>query len=304
MSLLNERLEALEEIVAAAGSGKSASETLERMMEAGRVAIGAGCLVLAAADELNGGVRSWTSSDDASSGLLARCVEACIAELQPDAPSSRNGFVVAKLGCPGGINAALVCDRTSEKQLFDLVSGYISMAVANERLSSSISLVKEKSDRKDAEVAAVYEIGQATYELDVDRLLPLITEKAAAVMQAQACSLVLRDDLTGPLRIRASWGLAANVVDGTRISLGHGVDGIVAQTGEAMLITDLSSDPRFASASVKPRKDIVSSMCAPLKDESQQVIGVLNIRRHVPEPAFTEDDLRVFCIFAAQKKKR
>ena len=48
------------------------------------------------------------------------------------------------------------------------------------------------------EAATVDEIGQATDKVEVDRLLELITEKAAQVMEAQACSLLVRAETWMP----------------------------------------------------------------------------------------------------------
>lgn len=150
------------------------------------------------------------------------------------------------------------------------------------------------------EIAALHEIGQAISELDTDRLLLLITEKAAAVMDAQACSLLLRDFDSNTLTIEASWGLTDDIIKGTRIAIGEGIAGTVARTGEAMLLVDVGTDPRLSKGSVKPREGISSSICAPLKDELGRSMGVLNIRRHVPAPPFTDEDVKLFCVFASQ----
>jgi len=150
--------------------------------------------------------------------------------------------------------------------------------------------------RRIAEIAAIYEVGQAMDSADVKRVLDTIVEKAAVVMDAQACSLMLVDPADNMLVIEASHGLPDEIVKGTRISFGQGIAGRVAETGEPMLITDVTSDPRFAN-SVKPRPGISGSMCAPLRDDSGAVCGVLSIRRHDPKPPFAEDDLQLFCVF-------
>jgi len=146
------------------------------------------------------------------------------------------------------------------------------------------------------EIAALYEVGQALDSEDVRRVLDTIVAKAAAVMDAQTCSLMLLDAMGETLVIEASYGLADDIVKGARIKFGQDIAGRVAQTGEPMLITDVASDPRFASG-VKPRPGISGSMCVPLRDEDGGVCGVLSIRRHDPKPPFKEDDLQLFCVF-------
>ena len=147
------------------------------------------------------------------------------------------------------------------------------------------------------EIATIYEIGQAIDSSDVRPLLNMIVAKAAAVMEAQTCSLMLRHDAAGALVIEASYGLTDDVIRGARINLGEGIAGRVAQTGEPMLISDVSADPRLRGT-VSARPGISGSMCVPLKDEDGLVHGVLSIRRHVPSLPFNEDDLKIFSVFA------
>ena len=67
---------------------------------------------------------------------------------------------------------------------------------------------RRQTEKRLREVATIYEIGKAAGNVDVDRLLQLVTEKAAAVMDAQACSLLLRNEDTDQLVIAASYGPA------------------------------------------------------------------------------------------------
>ncbi|MHB9036043.1 MAG: GAF domain-containing protein [Armatimonadota bacterium] len=157
--------------------------------------------------------------------------------------------------------------------------------------------VAEWAHQRLEEIATLYEIGQAVDPSDVRPLLDLVVAKAAAVMDAQTCSLMLMDPGENALVIKASFGLADDIVHGTRIALGDGIAGKVAETGEPTLIADVAVDPRF-SENVKPRAGISGSMCVPLKDEDGSVSGVLSIRRHAPKPPFGNDDLKLFCVFA------
>ncbi|MDO8682061.1 MAG: GAF domain-containing protein [Armatimonadota bacterium] len=168
---------------------------------------------------------------------------------------------------------------------------------------SSLSAKNHKrsdTEQRISEIATIYEIGQAINQVDLAEVLRLVTEKAAAVMSAQACSLLLRDPESEQLIIEASYGLSDDIVKGARVRYGEGIAGKVALTGDPMLIHDVSKDPRFAGESILPRPDVVSSLCVPLNDEVGDTIGVLNISRHIPSPPFTQNDLKLFCIFASQ----
>ncbi|MBV9851712.1 MAG: GAF domain-containing protein [Armatimonadetes bacterium] len=150
------------------------------------------------------------------------------------------------------------------------------------------------------EMATVYEIGQAMDKVEIDRLLNMITERAAQVMEAQACSLMLRLPEDDALVIAASWGLPDEVVENTRIFVGQGIAGRVAATGQPLRLHSLADDPRFQDLPVSTVPGISSSLCMPMKDESGWVHAVLCIRRSVPMPCFTEEDWRLFSIFANQ----
>lgn len=150
------------------------------------------------------------------------------------------------------------------------------------------------------EVMALYEIGQEMEKGNLQSLLNLITRKAAEVMEAQACSLMLLEEDTKTLVIRSSHGLPAAVIEQTRVPWGQGIAGRVAASGEAMVITDPRRDPRLAGEDVPYREDIEVSLCIPLRDSQSGVIGVLNIHRRKPASHFTEQDVRLFSVFARQ----
>lgn len=147
------------------------------------------------------------------------------------------------------------------------------------------------------EIAALYDISLASESIGFDALIDMIVEKAALVMDAQACSLMVRDGKQDSLIIQAGFGLSEDIVKGTRIAFGEGIAGQVAQSGEPLLLTDVAEDKRLKRR-VSKRSEVSGSMCVPLKDREGLVTGVLNIRRHFPKEPFNQDDLRLFSIFA------
>lgn len=147
-------------------------------------------------------------------------------------------------------------------------------------------------------LAALYEIGQAIHSLSSTELLDLICEKAAGVMQAQACSLMLKSQ-ESELVIRASFGLQPDIVRDTRIPQGHGIAWHVAASGQPVLLNE-SPSQQIGDLSIPHRQDIQSSMCVPLRGRDGRILGVLSIRRMVPAPEFDAEDLRLFSLFADQ----
>ncbi len=158
--------------------------------------------------------------------------------------------------------------------------------------------LQKVADRRSQELSSLYELGHAIGSMDIERLLGLVTEKAARLMNAQACSLMRLQPQTQELTISASWGLSKAVVREAHRTLGEGIAGRVAQTGEPMLIVEAGTDPRLEG--LRLRRDIGSSIVVPLKVEGGRVLGVLSIRRRRPAPDFKEPDLELFSLFAAQ----
>lgn len=150
------------------------------------------------------------------------------------------------------------------------------------------------------EVTALYEIGQAMERGDLQSLLDMITRKAVEVMQAQACSLMLLDEDEQVLVIHSSYGLPETVIEQARVPWGQGIAGRVAASGQPMLIIDPRTDPRLSGEDVPYRADIAASLCVPLRTGHGQVMGVVNIHRRKPAPVFTEQDMRLFSVFAMQ----
>lgn len=192
---------------------------------------------------------------------------------------------------------------TRPERADDAAQAFASLLAVALRLAdrqAEAEAARRQIERGIREVSTVYEIGQAIDKVEIDRLLDLITEKAAQTMNAQACSLMLRLPDSEALVIAASWGLPDEVVENTRIFVGEGIAGRVAATGQPLRLNALADDPRFRDSPPSPVPDVSSSLCMPMKDENGQVQGVLCIRRRVPSPSFTDEDVRLFSIFATQ----
>src|SRR5207248_39866 len=82
-------------------------------------------------------------------------------------------------------------------------------------------------------------------ERDLDRLLTLIVQSAARVVEADRCSLFLVDRERGELWSKVAQGMGMPEI---RFPLGRGISGAVAATGLCINIPDAYADARFNSA--------------------------------------------------------
>ena len=92
--------------------------------------------------------------------------------------------------------------------------------------------------------------------------------------------ILLLDEENGALRYYTQRGLSAKYVEEMRMSLGEGIAGRVAQTGEPMLLEDVSRDPRVARPDLVNAEGLRGLVSIPLKSKDR-VVGVMNIASNV-----------------------
>lgn len=311
-----EAYRALRDVAILLGRDAPADEILPTALESVRRAAGLDKLALvwrpSPGEDCAEGERCWVSADRGQTDLQSRIEKAAASVFemrQPpfcpiEIPFGRTRLQALCLPSQGSPTALLLAGGRDAAdgylELLTAAAGQFSLLLDKEEQAVRAESARQHARKRIAEVSTIYEIGEAMDAFAVDQVLSLIPEKAAAVMGAQACSLMLVEPEGRHLVIVAHYGLEEEIARDVRVAIGEGIAGRVAQTGEPMLIRDVECDPRFAGTEVRQRKEIGSSMCVPLKDAGGELQGVLSIRRHVPAEHFTQDDLKLFCIFANQ----
>jgi GAF domain-containing protein len=108
-------------------------------------------------------------------------------------------------------------------------------------------------------------------------LLQSITDVARAIFLSRAASIAVLDAGSGQFRFEAVSGEGAERLLGTTFPLGQGIAGTVAQTGEPMVVDDLTNDPRFARSVAEESGYVPTAMMvAPLLGE-EDTLGVLSV---------------------------
>ncbi|MFH1369229.1 MAG: HD domain-containing phosphohydrolase [Elusimicrobiota bacterium] len=148
-------------------------------------------------------------------------------------------------------------------------------------------------------LVGIHEFGMtATGIVSKDELTQLIVDSACKLMRSDSGSLMLLNHETNELAIVSSKGLAPEVIATTRVNLGEGVAGRVAQSGKPIFVENIETDIRFLRPnSVRyPSKSFIS---VPLKVK-KRVIGVLNVSSSDTNKSFEERDVRLLTILADQ----
>lgn len=139
--------------------------------------------------------------------------------------------------------------------------------------------------------ACLLEVVQAVNStLQLQSVLNLILDRAIEVMQADAGSIMMLDESTGDLQVKAARGSRAAEVDGRSVKLGEGIAGWVALYGQSLLLVDGELDTRFHT--ICQRDDVRDALCVPLQADGA-VVGVLSVNNRRGNGPFNEEDLRL-----------
>jgi len=190
-------------------------------------------------------------------------------------------------------------DRQIEMATFSC--SYIANLVNNESLVQDLEGSSERMQKMLREMVTLHEITHALESSDnLDSLLEYIMQKSQNVMTAEAASLMLVLEETNELEFKITLGPKAKEVKPFKLPIGKGISGWVAQTGEAVLIPDAYSDPRFDPSFDKRSGFRTNSMlCVPMIHQSK-IVGVMTLINKLDGKPFNENDQNLFTIFASQ----
>jgi phosphoserine phosphatase RsbU/P len=174
------------------------------------------------------------------------------------------------------------------KRLLTLIASRMAAGIENAQLYS-------RTTRQARILLLLNEIARELSSiLNVDELLSRIAELLRRLIDYQMFSILLVDSAGEKLQHRFSLRFNENVHMKGDIPLGKGLVGYAAQTRQAVLVPDVSKDPRYIEGNPETR----SELAVPLiyKDK---VIGVLDLE-HTRRGFFTDDHRRTMVTLAAQ----
>ena len=174
------------------------------------------------------------------------------------------------------------------KQLLTLIASRVAVGIENARLYT-------RTTRQARTLLLLNEIArELTSILNLDQLLKRIAELLSRLIDYQMFSILLLDASGEKLQHRFSLRFQENIQLKHDVPLGKGIVGHAAQHKHAVLVPDVSKDPRYVLSNPETR----SELAVPLiyKDK---VIGVLDLE-HTRRGFFTDDHKRTVTTLAAQ----
>ncbi|MFZ0948756.1 MAG: GAF domain-containing protein [Candidatus Sulfotelmatobacter sp.] len=130
--------------------------------------------------------------------------------------------------------------------------------------------------------------------LNLDELLSRVAELLRRLIDYQMFSILLLDSSGEKLQHRFSLRFHENIHLKHEVPLGRGLVGHAAESKQAILVPDVSKDPRYIEGNPETRSELVVPLI--YKDK---VIGVLDLE-HTRRGFFTDDHRRTMLTLAAQ----
>src|SRR5215831_10770934 len=174
------------------------------------------------------------------------------------------------------------------KRLMMLFASRIAAGIENARLYTRVA-------RQARQLTLLTEISrELTSILNVDQLLKRVADLVTRIIDYEMFSILLLDPTGQLLQHRFSLRFKESVHLKYVVPIGQGLVGWAVQTGQPVLVPDVSKDPRYIMANPETR----SELCIPLIYK-EKVIGVLDIE-HTRRGYFNEDHVRIMTTMAAQ----
>jgi sigma-B regulation protein RsbU (phosphoserine phosphatase) len=159
--------------------------------------------------------------------------------------------------------------------------------------SPDLTAREKHLQRRIKELTTLYEVSKIlTSALSLDKALKAVVETTARMMGVKACGLRLLDASTGEMVLKAVHGLSQEYIHKGRVFVWKGVYKDVIFNGNAAIVSDVSTDPRFEYTEEAVAEGIKSMLSVGLMVQDRP-IGALSVytdRHHL----FTRDQIRIF----------
>jgi signal transduction histidine kinase len=159
-------------------------------------------------------------------------------------------------------------------------------------LGSNLHDVEGKTKKPYRELLALSRISAAVSGLwDLDAVLNVALDNVLEIMQGTIGGILIIDEQTQTLSYRVYRGLSDKYAEEMRLQVGEGIAGSVAESGKAVLLEDISTDPRTFSIDRVSTEGLKAFISVPLRAKDT-VLGVLNVASHSSHH-FTQDDMHL-----------
>jgi signal transduction protein with GAF and PtsI domain len=149
------------------------------------------------------------------------------------------------------------------------------------------------------QIKALSKISKAiTSDLYLEDLLRLIVTVTAESLGSNICSLMLIDEKTNELVVRATQSISEAYNKKPPLKIGEGIAGKVAKENKSIAVKDISREKEYKHKDIAKKEGLSSLLCVPMTVKNK-VIGVINC--YTPRPHdFSETEIEILTSIANQ----
>lgn len=162
-------------------------------------------------------------------------------------------------------------------------------------LSRGFEQINRQLEKRVRELSILHGIGKAVASvLDQEKLLTRIVEAAVYLTGAEEGFLLLVDEETRELYLRAGQGLGKKFASGFRVKSEDSLPLQVMQTGKPVMISSVTDEEKFK---LKTGYLVKALLHVPLKLRGE-IIGVLSVDNKIARKSFSDSDLHLLSALA------
>lgn len=162
-----------------------------------------------------------------------------------------------------------------------------------ERVPSHLLESNRRLERRLRELNALVNVGTSVSAmLDLEQVLNRVVESAVSVVNAEEGSLMLVDEQSGELYVRAAINFDQKTVNSLRLKVNDSLAGQVIQTGQPVLVGSEEA------IKIKTKFLVKSLIYVPLRAPNNKVFGVLSVDNRIEPRTFEAFDLQVMSLMA------
>lgn len=157
----------------------------------------------------------------------------------------------------------------------------------------------KKSPSYAKQIEAISEVSKTiTSNLYLEDILKLIVTVTAEIMNSKICSLMLINENTNDLVLKATQSMSEVYNKKPPLKIGEGIAGKAALKNKPIAVYDISKEPEYKYKDIAKREGLKSLLSVPLAVKGE-IIGVLNNYTSHPHK-FTKDEINILTTVANQ----
>ena len=153
--------------------------------------------------------------------------------------------------------------------------------------------------KTDNHIEALSKIAQViTSDMYLDDILKLIVTVTAQTLGSKICSIMLVDEKSQELIIRATQSISEDYNKKPPLKIGEGIAGKAVEEKRAISIYNVTQEKEYKYKDIARKNGLVSLLCVPLMVRGR-VIGVINLYTSKPHK-FTKNEVNMLTAVANQ----